>query len=83
MASLVGGIVPGKAIAAGKAIRDIDIPQDCVVAAIIRDKDFVVPGCDTKIEVRDQVIFVGPSEGIKNAYDNFLLQSCRKAMKPV
>ncbi len=75
VASLVGVIVPEHATVAGKAIREIDIPQGCVVAAIIRGKDFVVPRGNSKIEVGDHVIFVGPTEAIKNAHDLFMLKS--------
>ena len=48
VASLVGMMVPEKTKVAGQLIRDIDIPMDCVVAAVIRGKDFVVPRVDTQ-----------------------------------
>jgi Trk K+ transport system NAD-binding subunit len=69
VASLVGVVVPQKARIAGQLIRDIDIPRDCVVAAVIRGKDFVVPRGDTKIEVGDHVVFVGPTSAIKKAQE--------------
>jgi len=72
VASLVGVIVPDGALVAGKAIRDIDIPQECVVAAVIRGKKFVVPRGDTGIDVGDHVVFVGPTSAIKNAQDTFV-----------
>ncbi len=72
VASLVGVNVPKNARVAGRNIRDIDIPQDCVVAAITRGKDFVVPRGDTQIDVGDHVVFVGPTEAIKSAFDMFL-----------
>lgn len=74
VASLVGVIVPEKARVAGKLIRNIDIPEECVVAAIIRGKDFVVPRGNTKIEAGDHVVFVGPTSAIKNAQDRFMLK---------
>ncbi len=74
VASLLGVFVPDSGQVAGKLIRDIDIPKECVVAAVIRGKQFVVPRGDTKIKVDDHVIFVGPASAIKNAQDIFLLK---------
>ena len=75
VASLLGVIVPQQAQVAGKLIRDINIPRECVVAAVIRGKNFVVPRGDTQIEVDDHVIFVGPTSAIKDAQDVFLLRT--------
>ncbi|GAB4368252.1 MAG: hypothetical protein Kow0042_09310 [Calditrichia bacterium] len=75
VASLVGVIVPEQAQVAGKAIREIDIPLECVVAAIVRGSKFVVPRGDTVIEAGDHVIFVGPTAAIKNAHDIFMMKS--------
>jgi len=74
VASLVGMIVPEKAKVAGKLIRDIDIPKNCVVAAVVRGKEFVVPRGETKIKVGDHVVFVGPATDIKEAQDFFMLK---------
>jgi amino acid transporter/Trk K+ transport system NAD-binding subunit len=67
VASLIGITVAEDASIAGKHIRDIDFPKQCVVAAVIRGKEFVVPRGDTSIEVDDRVIFVGPTSAIKDA----------------
>ena len=67
VASLVSAIVPDRAEVAGKQIRDIKMPHDSVVAAVIRGDDFVVPHGDTGIESGDWVVFVGPTEAIKEA----------------
>ncbi|MFC1850695.1 amino acid permease [candidate division CSSED10-310 bacterium] len=75
VASLVGVFVPENAAVAGKLIRDIDIPQECVVAAVIRQKTFVVPRGDTVINADDRVIFVGPASAIKKAQDTILLKN--------
>ncbi len=74
VASLVGVIVPEDAQVVGKQIRDVDIPRECVVAAIIRGKAFAVPRGDTEIQAGDHVVFVGPTSAIKNAQDVFLLK---------
>lgn len=73
-ASLVGGFVPENAEVAGKAIRDIEIPHECTVAAVIRGEEFVVPRGDTVIEIGDHVIFVGVAVAVKNALDRFMLR---------
>ncbi len=72
VASLIGVLVPEGAVVVGKAIKEIDIPIECVVAAVIRGKKFVVPRGDTSIEVGDHVVFVGPTSAIKNAQDTFV-----------
>jgi amino acid transporter/Trk K+ transport system NAD-binding subunit len=69
VASLVGITVDEDARVAGHHIRDIDFPKQCVVAAVIRGKEFVVPRGDASIEVGDRVIFVGPAPAIKAARD--------------
>ncbi len=73
-ASLLEVSVPENAIVKGNFIRDIDIPKGCLVAAIIRDNQFVVPRGNTKIEVDDRVIFIGPASAIKKAFDIFKLK---------
>ena len=74
VASLLGVSVAEKAFVAGKLIRDIEIPKECVVAAVIRGSDFVVPRGDTRIEINDRVIFVGPILAIKKAQDVFSIK---------
>jgi amino acid transporter/Trk K+ transport system NAD-binding subunit len=71
VAAIVGVIVPEKSNVAGKAIKNIPIPNECVVAAVIRNNRFVVPRGNTVIEKADHVIFVGPTEAIKKANDIF------------
>ena len=72
VASLLGVIIPEGANVAGSAIRDI--PKECVVAAVIRGKKFVVPRGDTAIEADDHVVFVGPTSAIKKANEIFTLK---------
>lgn len=74
IASLVGIRVPDKARVIGKAIKEIDIPRECVVAAVIRGKDFVVPRGDTVVQEGDEVVFVGPIAAITEAQEHFQLK---------
>jgi amino acid transporter/Trk K+ transport system NAD-binding subunit len=71
VASLLGVTVSEKAAVLGKVIREIDVPKECVVAAVIRGKVFVVPRGETRIESNDRVIFVGPASAIKKAQEIF------------
>jgi amino acid transporter/K+/H+ antiporter YhaU regulatory subunit KhtT len=73
-ASLLEVSVPENAKVNGNIIRDIDIPKGCLIAAIIRDNQFVVPRGATTIEVDDRVIFIGPASAIKKAFDIFMLK---------
>jgi amino acid transporter/Trk K+ transport system NAD-binding subunit len=73
-ASLLEVSVPENAKVNGELIKDIEIPKGCLIAAIIRDKQFVVPRGVTGIEVDDRVIFIGPASAIKKAFDIFMLK---------
>ena len=73
-ASLLEVSVPENAKVNGNLIRDIDIPKGCLIAAIIRDNQFVVPRGYTNIAVDDRVIFIGPASAIKKAFDIFMLK---------
>ena len=71
VASLIDMEVPKNAKVVGQVIQDIDIPDQCVVAALIRDDDFVVPRGQTEILEGDHVVFVGPSKAIQTAHNIF------------
>jgi len=71
-ASLLEVSVPKEAKVSGNFIRDIEIPKGCLIAAIIRGKDFVVPRGVTTIEIDDRVIFIGPASAIKVAFELFM-----------
>ena len=73
-ASLLEVSVPENAKVNGELIKDIDIPKGSLIAAIIRDNQFVVPRGVTRIEVDDRVIFIGPASAIKKAFDIFMLK---------
>jgi amino acid transporter/Trk K+ transport system NAD-binding subunit len=73
-ASLLEVSVPKNAKVNGEVIKDVDIPKGCLIAAIIRDNQFVVPRGNTSIEVDDRVIFIGPASAIKKAFDTFMLK---------
>lgn len=72
VASLIGVDVGERSRVAGQLIKEITIPNECVVAAVIRNQRFVVPRGDTRLETGDRVIFVGPAAAIKVAQEQFL-----------
>jgi len=74
VASLIDMEVPEGAEVMGRIIQDIDIPEQCVVAAIIREDEFVVPRGDTEVCGGDHIVFVGPSDAVQTAHDIFSAQ---------
>lgn len=68
VASLIDLMIPEGARVVGQQIQDIDIPEQCVVAAVIRGEDFVVPRGQTEILAGDHVVFVGPSDAVQTAH---------------
>ncbi len=74
VASLIDMEVPEDGQVIGQNIQDIDIPEQCVVAAIIRKDEFVVPRGHTEVCGGDHIVFVGPSEAVQTAHDTFSAQ---------
>jgi trk system potassium uptake protein TrkA len=54
--SIVENRVSPGAFAAGKLVRDLDLPHDCVLTAIIRAGELIVPRGDTIVEPDDTVL---------------------------
>lgn len=71
IASLIDMQISEGARVVGEQIKDIDIPDQCVVAAVIREGDFVVPRGGTEIRAGDHVVFVGPSAAVQAAHGIF------------
>jgi trk system potassium uptake protein TrkA len=60
---LVEEKIPAGAPVLGRAIQDLPLPHNCVIAAIIRKGEIVVPRGLTTLEVADEVLAVVDSEG--------------------
>jgi Trk K+ transport system NAD-binding subunit len=71
VASLIDMVVPDDSPVVGQKIQDIDVPEQCVVAAVLRDETFVVPRGETEIRAGDEVVFIGPQEDIQTAHRLF------------
>jgi trk system potassium uptake protein len=61
--SLIEEKIPAGAKAIGVAIKDLMLPDECVIAAIIREGKVVVPRGVTKLEVGDEVFAIADREG--------------------
>jgi trk system potassium uptake protein TrkA len=69
--SLVEEKIPPKAKAVGQAIKDIALPANCTIAAIIRKGDVIVPRGITVMEVGDEVLAITDIEGARALADLF------------
>jgi len=61
--SLVEEKIPAGAKAIGIAIKDLALPEHCVIAAIIRHGEVIVPRGVTAFEVGDEVLAVTDRQG--------------------
>jgi trk system potassium uptake protein TrkA len=61
--SLVEEKIPAGARAVGVAIKDLALPEHCVIAAIIRHDEIIVPRGVTALEVGDEVLAVTDRQG--------------------
>ncbi len=51
----------------GKALRDIDIPKDIIIGAIIRKEEYIRPCGSTTIQAQDHVILLAAKRSIRKA----------------
>jgi len=61
--SLVEEKIPAGARAVGIAIKDLPLPAECVIAAVIRHGDLIVPRGLTILEAGDEVLAVTNPDG--------------------
>jgi len=61
--SLVEEKIPAGAKAVGLAIKDLSLPEHCVIAAIIRKGEVIVPRGITQFEVGDEVLAITDHQG--------------------
>lgn len=69
--SLVTEKIPEGARAVGMMLKDSDLPEHCVIAAIIRKGEVVVPRGISVFEIDDEVLAVTDQEGAKQLADLF------------
>jgi trk system potassium uptake protein TrkA len=63
--SVVEEKIPSGAKALGTAIKDLKFPENCVIAAIIRNGEIIVPRGTTTFEESDEVLAVTDEDGSK------------------
>ena len=63
--ALVEEKIPPQAIAVGKMIRELNLPTNCTIAAIIRGGEVIVPHGDTVLKINDEVLAITDTDGAK------------------
>jgi trk system potassium uptake protein TrkA len=61
--SVVGEKIPPGSRAVGVAIQELPLPKNCVIAAIIRQGDIVIPRGAVRFQAEDEVLAVVDAEG--------------------
>ena len=61
--SLVEVRIPEGTIATGRAIKDLALPNQCVIAGIIRKNELILPRGITALEVGDEVLALTDQQG--------------------
>ncbi len=69
--SLVEEKIPEQARSLGKMIKDLQMPERCVIAAIIRKGEVIVPRGVTTFEAGDEILAVTDPEGAAELADLF------------
>jgi len=72
--SLVEEKIPAGARALGVSLMDLPLPENCVIAAVIRHGKIVVPHGSTVFQVDDEILAVTDSAGSKILADLFTPQ---------
>jgi trk system potassium uptake protein TrkA len=75
--SLVEVVIPTAAKAAGAFIKDLRLPDDCVIVAIIRKGKMIVPRGVTTLEVGDEVLAITDHVGEEQLAELFASQNAR------
>jgi trk system potassium uptake protein TrkA len=57
-ANLVEITLPGTAPYVGRPVRDVPMPRDCALVAVVRGKRVLVPTPDDPLEAGDELVFV-------------------------
>lgn len=69
--SLIEEKIPPGARAIGLAIKDLALPEQCVIAAIIRKGKVIVPRGTTVLEVGDEILAVTDVDGARQLAELF------------
>lgn len=72
--ALVEEKIPPKAKAIGQAIKDLQLPANCTIAAIIRSGEVIVPRGVTTFAEGDEVLAISDNDGAKKLAELFAFQ---------
>ena len=72
--SLVEEKIPPKSNSIGIAIKDLSLPANCVIAAIIRKGEVIVPRGATTFENEDEILAISDAEGARQLAKIFGIQ---------
>lgn len=81
--SLVEEKIPPGARAIGVPIKDMKLPDNCIIAAIIRNGKVILPRGLTTMEVDDEVLAITDSEGAEQLTDLFKVPTRQETTKRV
>ena len=73
--SLVEVLIQSGVKAVGATIKDLPLPEQCVIVAVIRKGNMVVPRGATKMEVGDEILAVTDSTGAEQLAELFTLHN--------
>jgi len=73
--SLVEVLIQSGVKAVGATIKDLPLPEQCVIVAVIRKGNMVVPRGATKMEVGDEILAVTDSAGAEQLAELFTLHN--------
>lgn len=81
--SVVEEKVPSGAKVIGKQLKDLDLAEHCLIAAIIRDGTMTLPRGDSALEEDDEIIAVASTEGVQRlsellAFPSYPVRSSKK-----
>lgn len=69
--SLVERMVDPVSSIVGKALRDIKLPTECVLVAVIRDSELLIPRGDTVLQANDKAVAITYAEQLQKLDDMF------------
>ena len=55
----------------GKALRNIKLPQECLICAIVHENEAIIPNGDTVLNANDRIILFAKSELVKSTVPMF------------
>jgi trk system potassium uptake protein TrkA len=71
--SLTEVVIPPGARAVGTAIKDLQLPDECVIASIIREGQMIVPRGITVLQAGDDVLAIADARGQEQLAELFTL----------